>query len=109
MNSSDPPPSPTRLPYDILSLIVQETIHDAPSLSAWCLVSFAMLELAAPLLYEKIELKKEKDYIDLFSDPVSPDLYISLSRRARRWAGWNRSAKLTLSPSSLLFPGHRLP
>lgn len=74
MSSSDPPPPPTRLPYDILALIVAETVHDPPSLASWSLVSFAMLELAAPLLYEKIELKGDQDYQCLSKDPVSGDL-----------------------------------
>ena len=81
MSSSDPLPRPTRLPYDILALIVAETVEDPPSLAAWSSVSFAMLELAAPLLYEKIELKMEQDYLDLFKDPVSLD---PIQREKRR-------------------------
>lgn len=67
----DTSPPPTHLPYDILALVVKESVNDPSTLSAWCRTSFSMLELATPLLYSKIQFNDRKAYSDLFSQPVS--------------------------------------
>ena len=64
----------TSIPFlssELLELIILEARRDLPTLSSCARVSLLFLELTGPLLYEDVEITREDQYRNLFSDRVS--------------------------------------
>ena len=71
--SLHPSPFLHRIPADILYNVVGQA-DVLSELTRWCLVGPSFLEVAAPLLYDKVDLRRSKHVIPVLERYVSTPL-----------------------------------
>ena len=83
---------PPVFPYEILALIVLESVDVPSTLASWSSTSRAMFELASPLVYERVVLTRDDQweawFLDAVSETTCPTSSVGDSRerdRRKRW------------------------
>ena len=66
-----PSPLLERVPPEILHHIISQAWNEPGELYRWCLVQRSFLEVAAPLLYEAVDLRRSKHVIPVLERYVS--------------------------------------